>query len=46
MPGYMVPDSDSNDKVEVISGNKTPEVTKKCIIVALMESEENSSSDT
>jgi hypothetical protein len=46
MPGYMVPDSDNDDKVKVISGNKTPEVTKECIIVALMESEKNSSSDT
>jgi hypothetical protein len=41
-----VPDSDGDDEVEVISGNETPEVTKECIIVALMESEENSSSDT
>jgi hypothetical protein len=46
MPGYMVPDSDGDDKVELVSGNETPEVTEKCIIVALMESEENSSSDT
>jgi hypothetical protein len=46
MPGYMVPDSDGDDEVEVISGNETPEVTEECIIVALMESEENSSSDT
>jgi hypothetical protein len=46
IPGYMVPDSDGDDEVEVISGNKTPEVTEKCIIVALMESEENSSSNT
>jgi hypothetical protein len=46
MPGYMVPDSDDNDKVEIISGNETPEVTKECIIVALMESEKNSSLDT